>query len=230
MAPISVFPTRASLMAAAAARIGEALQAGIAARGAACAALSGGTSPEPAYRILATHALDWRRVTFALVDERFVPIEHADSNEGLLRRSLAPALARGARVASMFSDARTPADAAARADGLYANLRFDVALMGMGADGHTASWFPGAAGLRDVLDLANPRSVVAVLAPRAAGTPQRLSLTRSAIARAEHIAVLILGEEKRARLEAALVEPPQTSPIAALFALAACRPQVFWAP
>ncbi len=230
MAQILVFPTRAALMAAAAARIGEALQAGIAARGAACAALSGGTSPEPAYRILATDALDWPRVTFALVDERFVPVKHADSNEGLLRRSLATALARGAQVAPMFSEAPTPADAAARADALYANLRFDFALMGMGADGHTASWFPGAAGLRDVLGLANPRSVVAVRAPRVAGTPERLSLTRSAIARAEHIAVLILGEEKRARLEAALAEPPETSPIAALFTLPACRPQVLWAP
>jgi 6-phosphogluconolactonase len=219
------FDTRDALMRAAADRIGEALSAGVAAHGTACAALSGGSTPEPAYALLAEAALDWPTITFALVDERFVPPDHPASNEALVRRALAPAFARGAQFAPMWSAAASASEAAARADARYAGLRIDVALMGMGADAHTASWFPGVAG--EALDPTNPRTVIAVHAPGAAGAAHRLTLTRSALARVGRTLLLITGADKRARLEAALAEPPDQAPVRALYLDGA--PDTLWA-
>lgn len=227
---LTAFATRTELMEAATQAIAVALRTGIAARGEACAALSGGTTPAPAYERLARLELDWSKVTLALADERLAPVDQDASNEGMLRRTLGPALARGARIAPLFSDAATVAEAAARADALYARLRFDIVLLGMGLDGHTASWFPGAAGLVGALDLTNPRSVVALDAPQAYGARLRLSLTRSALARADAIVVLIAGEDKRERFEAALRKPIELAPIAALFDGVTREPAVFWAP
>jgi 6-phosphogluconolactonase len=224
---VSTFPDRAALMAAAAERIADALRQALADRGAACAALSGGTTPEPAYRLLAEAALDWRRVSIALVDERFVPPGHPASNEALLRRALAPALARGAGLVEMFAPGLTPTEAAAQADARYAPLHFDIAVMGMGADGHTASWFPGADGLDAALDPDGARSVVALHAPKAEGTQDRLSMTFAALRRARRVLLLIAGEDKRARLAAALAGA-EDAPVAALFRLPA-PPEVLWA-
>lgn len=226
MAQITAFATRAALMAHAAERIADSLREGLAANGRACAALSGGATPEPAYALLAQQNLDWPNVTFALVDERFVPPTHAASNEAMLRRALAPALEKGARLAPMYSPGDVEA-AARAADAIYAPLAIDVALMGMGEDGHTASWFAGARGLDEALDPANARAVAALHAPQAAGSAARLSLTRAALARAGRVLLAITGDAKRAALEAALQDG---APVAILFAPPAPAPEVFWAP
>jgi|CXWL01.1.fsa_nt_gi 6-phosphogluconolactonase len=230
MIALAAFATREALMAAAAHRIADAVTQAITIRGAACIALSGGSTPEPAYRLLAAIDLDWRRIMFALVDERCVPTDHEASNEGTLRRALAPALSNGATLIPMYADAPTPAGAALLAEARYAPLHFDIALLGMGIDGHTASWVPGAAGLAEALDPASTRTVVALSAPRAAGAATRLSLTRAALARAERLVLLITGEDKRARLEQALQSSPEAAPVAALFIPPAPRPDILWAP
>src|SRR6185503_512980 len=91
---ITEFATREALMQAAAQRLADVLQDAIGKHGSACAALSGGSTPAPAYRAFATMPLDWTKITFALVDERFVPPSHAASNEALVRRELGAALDR----------------------------------------------------------------------------------------------------------------------------------------
>lgn len=222
---IQVFPDRTTLMLAAADRMAAALYQGIGARGRACAALSGGTTPAEAYSALAKHQLDWPLIAFALVDERFVPPEDAASNEGLLRRTLAPALAAGAQLAPMYRPGAL-ADAALRADRAYAHLEIDVALMGMGEDAHTASWFPGATAEA----LASTRRVIAVSAPQAAGSSERLTLTLAALKPVAHIVLLLTGRDKRARLEAAFAQTPDAAPIAALFGGAVATPEILWAP
>jgi len=222
MKPVREFASRDALMQATADCIAEALNDAILARGAACAALSGGETPEPAYRALATHPLDWPRVTLLLVDERFVPPSDPASNEGMLRRALATALASGARLLPMFADNATPDEAAARADAVYAREQIDIALMGMGDDGHTASWFPRSLNLAAALDLANPRTVIAVNAPGAAGSAARLTMTRSAIAKARNRLLLLAGEKKRQALQA----QGANAPVAALLQIGA---DIFWA-
>ncbi len=196
---IRAFDTRDAAMQAAAKSLAEALKNGVSERGEAFAALSGGTTPAPAYEALAAMPLDWPRITFLVVDERFVPLSDEASNEALLRRALAPALAAGASVLPLYSDGVSLDEAAARADALYADTPIDIALVGMGGDGHTASWFPSAPVLEKVLG--SSKSVVAVNAPGAYGTPERLTLTHAAMARAKAIILLITGAEKRALLE-----------------------------
>lgn len=227
LAPLT-FPSRAALMEAAALRLAEALIQGLSVHGRACAALSGGTSPGPAYTKLAERDMDWRHVSFALVDERFVAPTEEASNEGMLRRTLAPALQTGAGLVPMFFPDRDLDAAALAAEARYAPLHLDIALLGMGGDGHVASWFPGARGYADAIDPANQRSVAALHAPQAYGTPERLSLTFAKIAQADRVLLLLLGDEKRAQFDAALIRAPEDSPVAALKRLARA-PEVFWA-
>jgi 6-phosphogluconolactonase len=222
---VTTFATRESLMHAAAASIATALEQGIAERGEGFAALSGGGTPESAYEKLAHLEVSWPRVTFLLVDERFVPPTDSASNEALLRRALAPALAAGAKLAPMYSDGANHSEAADRADALYADKPIDIALMGMGNDGHTASWFPQSPQLAEALAPNAQRTVVAVRAAGAAGSQQRLTLTRAALARAKNLVLLITGAEKRALLTN---EARAALPVDALFGLPA-QARTLWA-
>jgi 6-phosphogluconolactonase len=222
------FATRDALMSAAAARIADDLNQAILAHGNACLALSGGGTPEPAYRALGCLPVDWSKVTFALVDERFVTVESDASNEGMISRALAPALSQGAAILPLVTEWTRPSESAERAEALYAARRIDIAVMGMGEDGHTASWFPGMAQLSAVLDAANPRSVMSVFCADAPGSAERITLTRSAIARASAVMLLITGDAKRKRLEQALSQ--RDAPVAALFEPPVPQPDVWWSP
>lgn len=223
---ITEFATRDALMQAAAERLADALKDAVDKRGSACAALSGGSTPAPAYRALAAMPIDWPKITLALVDERFVQPTDAASNEGLVRRELKAAIDAGAGFSPLYAPP-TAERAADQADAIYASMRIDIALMGMGGDGHTASWFPGAAKLGEALDLDNSRTVMALTAAQADGSPERLTLTRSAFKHIGAVALLITGNDKRARLEAALAG--DFAPVAALFAPALPEPEVLWA-
>lgn len=224
---LETFASRDALMFAAAQRVAAALEDAIPRHGSACAALSGGSTPDPAYRALAGFPLDWSKVTFALVDERYVPPTDAASNQALVQRTLGPAFDAGAHFAPMFFPAETVEQSADQAERRYGPLRIDVAVMGMGDDGHTASWFPGVPALGNALDLNNPRTVMALHASRAAGSPDRLTLTRSALSRTKRIILLITGDEKRSRLEQALER--DDAPVRALFAPNMPAPDVLWA-
>jgi len=222
---IREFATRDAAMNAAEQRMAEALNAGITARGHAIAALSGGSTPGPAYERLAAAALDWSKITFALVDERFVPPSDPASNEGLIRRTLASAFAAGARLLPLYADVPTVSVAADLADPLYQPLTFDIALMGMGEDGHTASWFPG--GDAAALDPSTTRSVMAVTASAARGAAERLTVTYPLIRRARSVLLLLTGDAKRAALERGSRLSLDQAPVGALFLNRA--PEIFWA-
>lgn len=104
--------------------------------------LSGGKTPQPVYTLLATdQKVDWKKVRFFLVDERCVPADHADSNQGMIRRTL---LTREAADATMiFPQTSLPIAACIRDyDEQIQDIVPDIVILGMGDDGHIASLFP----------------------------------------------------------------------------------------
>ena len=121
------------------------MAAAIAEKGAATLVVSGGKTPLPLFKTLSETDLDWSRVTITLADDRWLPETHADSNEGLVKANLLQGNAAKARFISLF-DSASPDDAykgAATVEARVAELPlFDVLILGMGEDGHTASLFP----------------------------------------------------------------------------------------
>ncbi len=206
----------------------ERLRAAIAARGAALLVVSGGTTPQRFFDALSRMPLDWTRVAVTLADERRVADDSPRSNARLVRDAL---LRNHAAVASFtpLADARLAEDqelVAASARLARLPLPADVVVLGMGEDGHTASWFPGAQGLSEAMD-AGARQLVAPIEALGANEP-RLTLTGRVILRARAIALQIEGEAKLRAFAAALEAGPEDEmPIRALLRRAGDRLTVF---
>jgi 6-phosphogluconolactonase len=206
----------------------ERLRGAIAARGVALLVVSGGKSPARFFDILSNLDLDWTRVAITLADERRVADDSPRSNARLARERL---LRNRAEAASFtpLADVRLPEDrelAAASARVANLPLPADVVVLGMGDDGHTASWFPGAEGLAEAMDPAARQLVAPIVAPDA--PEPRLTLTGRVILRARAIALEIQGEAKLATFAAALESGPEkVMPIRAVLRGAADRLTVF---
>jgi 6-phosphogluconolactonase len=228
---LTEFPTRAAASEAVAEVAARALGADIAERGRASLFVSGGSTPEASFRALAATPLDWARVTVGLVDERWVTPNDAESNERLVRLHLLHGRAGAAGFLPMWMPARSCAEAAADRDAAYAPhcAAASFVLLGMGADGHTASWFPGMLGLADVATSGESGAVAAVTAP-AARTAQRMTLTGTAISRAKAAALLVFGDEKRAKLETARKADPLHCPVRFAIDGLGDRLKIMWAP
>lgn len=195
---IRTLPSPAAVADAGAARIVEILGRSIDARGAASLVLSGGSTPKAVYERLATlhaRAIDWARVTVFFGDERAVPPTHADSNFAMVEAAMLSRLCFAAvhRIRGELG--------ASVAASTYASLlpdRLDVALLGMGADGHTASLFPPLTHW--------PGLVAATVAPAPFAVADRISLTPLAFARAGRALAFITGADKREMLARVLAE------------------------
>lgn len=224
------FDDGAELAQALAAAVAADLRGAIERTGRARIALSGGSTPRAFLRELSLQPLDWARVTVVPVDERWLPPHHLRSNERLLRECLLQGAAAQARLLSLWRPAPTPESALQPVLTSVANqgLPLDVAVLGMGVDGHVASLFPDLV-LRDVG--LQPRGRAPVLAVRSAAVPEpRMSLTLSAIFTAPKLYLHIEGTAKHAVLDAAIRDPDSRLPVRALLASAPVPPTLYWCP
>lgn len=201
-----LFDSREAASAAAAAHIGRAVAHRLEAQGAASVVVSGGSSPAGVFAELAKTTLAWSDVHIILSDERWVPADHADSNERLVRDTLLTGEAQHAKLLPLFA-AGTAIEA--RCEELNDELRlapfpFACALLGMGEDGHFASLFPDADNLAEGLDADSRQLCIPV--HTAASEHPRVSLTLSALSRSDEILLLIFGERKREVYEAAKMD------------------------
>ena len=194
------FSDRESLDQALAVYVVSRLQQGISERGTAYLVVSGGSTPVHLFSILAGADVEWSRVVVLLADERWVPVDHKDSNERLVRETL---LTGKAKPAQFFSLLPTPDDETTNIAGLSTLLgslpRFDVVLLGMGEDAHTASLFPCASALREGL---TTQQGALMMRPRNA-PHRRVSLSKQRLQATEHGVIHIVGEKKKAVLELA---------------------------
>jgi 6-phosphogluconolactonase len=224
------FATREDLAAELAATVADRLRAAIEEKGGATLAVSGGTTPALFFEALSHKDLDWAKVIVTLVDERFVPPSSERSNERLVREKLLRNEARLARFVGLYSDATDVEEAGRRADAGIALLGpvFDVVVLGMGTDGHTASFFPDAPNLDALTDVAQKRRVLAVHAP--SGGEPRITLTLPLVIDARLLVLHIEGDAKRQVLDAALAHSAPRLPVARVVDAAPGPIDVYWAP
>ena len=224
------YDDRAALAVGVATRIAVALEAALEQRERASLVVPGGTTPGPVFDELALTPIAWSHVDVTLSDERWLPADHAESNERLVRHRLLHARAASAHFGGLYRRRPKPSDAAAEIEAALDKMArpFDVVLLGMGGDGHFASLFPGRPELPAGLDRSSPAQVIALDAP-ANGHP-RVSLSLSAILNAELILVLFQGMEKHAVLETAKTPGSALElPIRALLNQDAAPVEVHWA-
>lgn len=222
------FADRQQLADALAEAIAGNLKAGVDARGNASLAVSGGTTPKLLFETLAARAdVSWPKVIVTLVDERWVPDSSDRSNARLVKDNLLMGEAAAARFVPLYTGSDTP-DPAAIAQALAAVPQpLDVAVLGMGNDGHTASFFPGGDNLQAAFTAEGP--VVAMRAPGAA--EPRVTLTLSRLTSARALYLHIEGEEKVATLQKAEAEGPiEAMPIRAVLRQTQTPLTIFWCP
>ena len=228
---VNKFPDRETLAAALAERIGGQLTAGIREHQQASLAVSGGSTPVLLFERLSELEIPWRDVVVTLVDERWVAPGANDSNEQLVRSHL---LKNKAAAATFIGMKNAAASAGAGEVECAQQLQkvprpFEVLILGMGLDGHTASLFAGAEELAAATDMASGKTCMAITAPTA--PHERMTLTLPALLASRQIFLHITGQEKNEVLQKALAGgPAEKMPIR--FFLRRQKPplSIYWAP
>lgn len=225
----SRYPDAQALARAVASRVVDAVNAGIHASRQARLIFSGGGTPEAYLPEVAKLRLAWEMVTIYLSDERAVALDSRDANAAMIRRVLfGDVEARAATFAAWPAPEDPARSMAALLQMLPAsNSGYDLALLGMGPDGHFASIFPSDPALASLLSPTNEARLAMTPAPLSA-TPAvpRLTMTLAEIQRSRHISLVIRGEEKLALLQRAFeLGDAHTYPIAALRGF-----EVLWCP
>lgn len=200
-----------------AAEVAARLRAAIELRGTASLVVSGGQTPVPMFRALARQPLDWIRVRITLADERWVAPDSSDSNERLIREHLLIDAAAKATFIPLKTMASNPADGEQEcARRLAAMPRpFDVVILGMGEDGHTASLFPHAPQLPELLHPDGDARVGAVAATD--GRQPRMTLSLACLLDSRRVIVHLTGQSKTAVLRRACEHgPTEALPIRAV--------------
>lgn len=214
----------------------DSLTNAVAERGNASLLVSGGSTPEPLYNALANTPLAWDKIGVAMVDERWVEPTHPRSNEAFVKRTLVHDYAADANFIVMKDDSSTAAEAVASCNARFSKLAapFDVTILGMGPDGHTASLFPDAIGLEHGLDLTTHDLCCAITAHQSEVTgeeTERMTLTLHGILQSRQIILLITGEDKLEVYKQALQSKTHNlTPVSAVLQQKDASIAVYWAP
>ncbi len=211
------FENREALAKALADRVARGLSRAVSRQGSAALAVSGGTTPALFFEHLSREEISWEKVTVTLVDERQVDEQSPRSNARLVKQSLLQNHAQSARFIPLYQNQSTAE-----------TLNLDVVVLGMGEDGHTASFFPGGDHLSAALDKKSQGVITTMKAP-AAGEP-RLTFTLAALLKAKVLCLQVEGQKKNDVLEAAIAgTDAMAMPIRAF--LQADQPlEIFWCP
>ena len=226
------FETKAQLEASLASAIVAQLNKDIEQSGKAVIAVSGGSTPKALFEELSNTDLDWSKVIVTLIDERWVDNTHADSNEKLTRENLLKNKASSATFLALKTDDATALEGMATLEPILKSTiteNISVAILGMGGDSHTASFFPGASTLEKAIDLNNVaacQSVTPLTAPH-----ERMTLTRTRILASNLLAIHITGSDKLEVLENAKKSADfNVTPISSILSQTQSDVQLYWAP
>lgn len=209
-------------------KIARQLAAALDARGQASLAVSGGSTPRQMLTLLGQQPLDWTRIHVLLVDERWLPPDHSDSNENMLRHTLLQGPAEHCQYLSLKTADLTASDGQFTVEEQLEALTWplDVVHLGMGSDGHTASWFHDAPEYPSLQRICEQRCIA--VHPNSAPYP-RLSLTPAAVFNSRHIFIQLTGKTKRELLEQALFKDADY-PISRVLHQTGVPVDIFWSP
>ena len=222
-----LFETRDEGSAAAADRVAQLLADRLEHNKRASLIVSGGTSPQQCLAALAKVPLEWQRVQIVLSDERWVPQDHEDSNEKMVREHLLVDQATAADLLPIYAPDVTPTERCEQLQDPLPELPFSCSLIGIGADGHFASLFPDVEELELGLAVDSRRLYLPVAT--AASPHPRISMTLAGISRSDEILLLFFGEEKKDVYEQSKAMS-NGYPLSRLLRQKRAPVSVFWAP
>ena len=208
--------------------IGEILIEAIEEKGRASFAVSGGSTPKPLFEELSLLNLDWSKVDLTLVDDRWVDSNHKDSNELLIRTHFLKNKAAKVNFVPLKNDAKSAKEGALLSEDAVKTIAmpFDLIILGMGADGHTASLFPCSEELPIGMDSKSKSHLVAITPKKA--PYERISLTAKSIFEAKRIILHLNGSAKLHTLEDAMsIRDSSKMPI---YAFLEHGLDIFWSP
>ncbi|NRP36456.1 6-phosphogluconolactonase [Marinobacterium sp. xm-d-579] len=225
------FDTRESLESRLSEEIVALLKAGIEERGRATLVVSGGRTPAALFQSLSVQELDWSKVWITLADERWVPDTHEDSNALSVKTHLLQNRAAAAHFIPHFNDAEYPCSGQTKLEEVLSELpkEFDAVILGMGEDGHTASFFPNAPELTAALNPYGFKACMGVTPPVAPHL--RMTLTLQRLLHAKRIFIHLCGDSKLPVLEQAMGEgDTEEMPVRAVLRQSKTPVDIYWAP
>ena len=191
--------------------------------------VSGGSSPEQCYKLLAETDLEWDRVYILPGDERYVPADHDASNESMIRRLLVTGRASAAQLVPIFDASLTPEERCRElTDQLQSfPLPSAASLLGIGEDGHFASLFQDIEGINE--GLSQDSDLSCMVARTAGSSYPRITLTLSTLLQSDEILLLFFGDAKRETFEKARNSGGKY-PVSSLLLQQRTPVRVIWAP
>jgi 6-phosphogluconolactonase len=218
----------AALTSAFADKITQLLSAAIEAKGQATLVVSGGRTPVALFQQLAQTPLAWDKVVITLADDRWVDLQDDASNDKLVRTHLLQGHAAAATFITLKHDYDDAAHAVEACEAALADVQlpFDVVILGMGEDGHTASLFPCSAQIEQGLDLTTAANYIAVEPTTA--PHQRMSLTLRTILASHNIFLHLVGAAKQDTIAKVLESTEREMPIKGVIDRATVN--LMWAP